>query len=177
MNRPAPLVHIAVAAALASSLLASCGRSPATGGGPGVTRHAWMLDTPPENARGVIEVKASAVEGDAVVLHARIGGRRDPITAGSAVLVVVDPSIPSCADDPDDNCPTPWDYCCEPAESLTAGNATVQIVDAEGRTIVADLRAAGLSPLDELVVVGVVGPRPSQGVLNIMATGIHRIPR
>ncbi|MCA9312472.1 MAG: hypothetical protein KDA21_14760, partial [Phycisphaerales bacterium] len=70
---------------------------------------------------------------------------------------------------------TPWDYCCEPSDSLVANSATIQLVGENGQTLEVDPVAAGLNPLDEVVVVGTVGPRPSPTVLTVKATGVHRI--
>jgi hypothetical protein len=137
--------------------------------------HAWLLAEAPADAKTVAEIKPTAAEGDTVVLRARIGGRADPITPGAAVFIVIDPSVPSCDQIPGDNCPTPWDYCCEPRESLNANSATVQLVDAEGTPIQTDLTAAGLKPLDEVLIIGTVAARPSGQVLTIRATGIHKV--
>ena len=64
---------------------------------------------------------------------------------------------------------------CEPRASITANSATVQLVDADGNPITADLTAAGFAPLDEVIVVGTVAARPSPEVLTIRATAIHRV--
>ncbi len=135
----------------------------------------WLIADAPADALPVAEVKSKAAEGDTVVVHGRVGGRKDPISKGSAVFIIMDPAVPSCADMGDaDHCPTPWDYCCETQASLTANSATVQLVDAQGSplSVSAD---AGLDPLDEVIVVGTVGPRPTEGVLTIRATGVHRV--
>jgi len=73
----------------------------------------------------------------------------------------------------EDHCPTPWDYCCESPENLTANSATVEVVGADGRALRAALRGwNGLQPLKTVVVKGVVGPRPAPGVFVVRATGI-----
>lgn len=135
---------------------------------------AWLLAELPADAQGVAALKTTAKEGDTVVLRGRIGGSRSPMTPGSAVFTVVDPALPSCADNPDDKCRTPWDYCCEPRDVLTANSATVQLVDAEGNPLAVDA-GEQLSPLDEVVVIGTVAPRPSDSVLIVVATGVHRV--
>jgi hypothetical protein len=74
-----------------------------------------------------------------------------------------------------DHCPTPWDYCCETPASKLANSATIQLVDGAGQPLSIDLESFGLKPLEEVIVVGTVGLRPSGDVLMIHATGLHRI--
>jgi hypothetical protein len=136
----------------------------------------WLLAQAPADAVGVAAAKASAAEGDEVVVRGRIGGRKDPMSADSPVFIIMDPAIPSCADNAGDGCPTPWDYCCETPESLAANTATVQLVDETGTPLVVDATAS-LEPLDEVIVTGTVGPRPEETVLTIRATGVHRVSR
>ncbi|MCA9288741.1 MAG: hypothetical protein KDA05_09170 [Phycisphaerales bacterium] len=175
---------LALVAAGAALALSACGPAAPANNSPnrgtnqssnqGSASPAWILASMPEDARPVGEIKASAVEGDTVAIRGRIGGRLEPISAESAVFTIVDPAVPSCADMDEDHCDTPWDYCCEPQENLNANNATIQLVDAAGR-IMADTNpiAAGLDPLDEIVVVGTVGPRDNPTVLTIRATGVY----
>lgn len=166
---------VLVAAALS---LAACDRKPATvapAAANATTAADWQLATAPADARTIAEIKPTAAEGDTVVIRGRIGGRSAPITTGAPVFVMMDTAIPSCAENPEDNCATPWDYCCEPRDIITANSATVQIVDEQGNPITADLAAAGFAPLDEVIVVGTVAARPSPEVLTIRATAIHRV--
>lgn len=141
----------------------------------GTETPSWMLTHAPTGARTVGAIKLSAVEGDTVVMLGRIGGRKDPITPGAAVFIVIDPAVPSCDQIPGDNCPTPWDYCCETRESVNANTATIQLVDETGNPIAADLTALGFRPLDEVVILGTIGPRPSGQVLTVRATGVYRV--
>ena len=134
--------------------------------------HAWLLSGEPAGALGVVDAKASAKEGDTVVVRARIGGRMEPITAQSPVFVVMDLGLPYCGETHEDACPTPWDYCCDTPETIKANAATVQIVSDGPQP---DPIAAGLSPLDEVILVGTVGPRPTEDVLTIRATGVYRV--
>ena len=98
------------------------------------------------------------------------------MSAESAVLTIMDTSIPHCADNPDDKCATPWDYCCVPKDQIAAHSATVQIVGADGSSAGINPRAAGLSELDIIIVEGVVGPRPNEQVLTVRASGIYQMP-
>src|SRR5690606_34806163 len=90
----------------------------APGAGGAADSPAWLLTSAPDAPVDVGAAKQSASEGDTIALRGRIGGRSDPMSADSAVFVVMDPAIPSCADNPGDTCATPWDYCCEPQEVI-----------------------------------------------------------
>lgn len=162
---------------LAALLLAGCGdgsNDASADNNPSAdARPAWLLSDAPGQATAVGEAKTSVQAGDEVKIVGRIGGRLKPMEPGSPVFLIVDPSVPSCAELHEDACPTPWDYCCEPPNSLMANSATVQLLDASGAPSAVDPIAAGLSPLDEVVVVGKVGPRPSDQVLTIQATGVY----
>jgi len=135
----------------------------------------WVLTSAPVGAQSVTEAKASAKEGEQIVLRGRIGGRKTPLTEGSPVFTMMDLAIPHCGENPDDACRTPWDYCCETPDTITTNSATVQIMDAHGQPITESPAAEGLSALDEVIVVGTVAPRPSENVLTIRATGIYRV--
>mgnify|MGYP006268556973 CR=1 FL=1 len=135
----------------------------------------WLLDAEPSNAVDVKQAKASAEPGDPIVLRARIGGRAEPIADDGAVFTVMDLSVPHCGMIEGDSCPTPWDYCCEPPEMIRANAATVRLVDRDGQPLDVRPTAAGLAPLDEVVLVGTVGPRPTPDVLVLQTTGVHRV--
>ncbi len=131
---------------------------------------AWVLTSAPAGDVSVTDAKASASEGDQVVIRGRIGGRRSPINAESPIFTLVDLDLEYCGQFSDDSCGTPWDYCCETPTTITEHTATVQ-VQGEG----VDLVAAGFEPLDEVVLIGVVGPRPDGQVFTIKATGIYEV--
>ncbi len=138
------------------------------------TSPAWVLTSAPESAMGIAEAKANAEEGDRIVLRGRIGGRKQPIAADSPVFTVMDLGVPHCGELHGDRCATPWDYCCETPDAITANAATVQIVDADGMPVGSSPSAFGFAPLDEVVVVGTVAPRPQRDVLTVRATGVFR---
>lgn len=169
------------ALALGALVLAGCSESApnsgaGTTGGTTEPSTAWLLDaSPAATAIPVGMVKPDAREGDAVVIVGRIGGRVEPMSADSPTFLIIDASVEDCTAEGDEGCPTPWDYCCTPAERLTANAATVVLVDDEGLTLDANPVDAGLKPSDTVVIVGTVGPRPSPDVLTIRATGVHRV--
>ncbi len=150
--------------------LTGCGaESTAPAADPGPT--AWRLSSAPAGAVDVAAAKTTARAGDTLALRGKIGGRMQPLTVESGLMVLMDRAIPSCADNPGDTCTTPWDYCCETPETLRANAATVQLRDADGNPVA--LPEGAFSALDELVVVGTVAPRANDETLVLHATGIH----
>lgn len=139
------------------------------------TTAEWKLASMPADAQGVKAVKDSAEEGDTVAVRGIIGGRMDALSKDSAFFVMVDSGVHNECVGEDEHCSTPWDYCCALPEEVNANSATVQLVDAEGNPLEFDLSGQGISPLDEVVVVGTVAARPTQEVLTIRATGLHRV--
>ncbi len=134
----------------------------------------FMLLSRPDNVVDVAAAKGSAKVGDSIALRGKIGGRPSPMSEGVATFVMMDPAIPSCADNAEDGCPTPWDYCCETPESIMNNSATVQVVGADGTALKTDLKKAGLAPLDEVIVVGTVAEKSAEGVLVVKATGVFK---
>ncbi|MEO1279151.1 MAG: hypothetical protein AAFV77_09360 [Planctomycetota bacterium] len=158
--------------------LTGCSESTETGSsstGTAPTSMEWKLASMPEGAVNVTDAKASATEGDTVTVRGIIGGRVDALSAETATFVMVDVALENPCISDDDHCSTPWDYCCSPSEDIQASSATVLLVDAEGKAMAFDLATQGVSPLDEVVVVGTVAARPSEHVLTIRATGLHRV--
>ena len=128
----------------------------------------------PAGARSVAEVKGDPNAKGDVVVRGRIGGRREPFVDGAAVFLLADVSMKPCNELHGDGCPTPWDYCCEPRESLVAKVATVQVVGSDGKPLRASLIGQhGLTPLAEVIVAGDVAKRDDAGTLVINARTIH----
>jgi hypothetical protein len=176
------MIAVSMAGALAGAMaLCGCGESGGESSGGATTGSgtanppAWRLASMPESATDVGAAKQSAQEGDEVVIRGMIGGSREPIGKEAAYFTIVDTSIVSCADMGEGHCKTPWDYCCEPSESLKANQATVKLVDSSGTIMAVDLAKFDVKPGAEVVVVGRVAPRVSEGVLTIEATGLHLV--
>lgn len=146
----------------------------ATQASVGAGTPSFLIETEPAGAVGIEEAKKSAKEGDAIAVRGRIGGSVNPLSAESAVFMMMDLSEKSCDQLHADQCPTPWDYCCTPRDRITALSCTVQLVDESGNPLAVDLDGSRLEPLDEVVVVGSVAPRPNEKVLVIKATGVYR---
>jgi len=174
MNRLASIVLIPAVAAL----MLGCSKTPPSDAAKADGAPAsWLLTSAPADPATLSEAKATAVEGDMITIRGRIGGRNTPIAPDSAVFTIVDLSLPFCGQmDAEDGCKTPWDYCCETKDTITAHSATIQLVDAKGNPIETNPIDAGLHALDEVIVVGTVGPRPNADVFTVRATGIYRNP-
>lgn len=167
---------LGMACVIGAGLLVGCGESSSTettsGSRSVEASPAWLLASMPADAVGVSQARSSVAEGDAVTIRGIIGGRKDALSDGSGVFVIMDESIENPCLGKDDNCPTPWDYCCTPRDVIASSNATVQLVDESGAMVKRDLRELGIDELDRVVVVGTVAARPSPEVLNIRAEQI-----
>ncbi len=151
---------------LATGLLvvAGCEKSEAPSGqdsgsssaAPAATLPAGLfLATQPDGATTVEDARASAKTGDPVTIRGRIGGSKSPFVEGRAVFTLMGSGLKACSDDPEDKCPTPWDYCCDNASDIAKHSATIQVVDTAGAPIRTGLRGTnGVRELSEVVVVG-----------------------
>jgi hypothetical protein len=162
---------------LAGALAVGCGGGTSTDkASPSVGKDKYLLAEEPAGARGVIDARKEVKDGDDVVVVGRIGGDVKPWVEGRAAFWIVDPSLKSCKETEDDNCPTPWDYCCTPKEDLLKLMATVNIVDEKGDTVRADARELlGLKELQTVVVRG-RAKRDEQGNLTVLAAGVYVRP-
>ena len=159
---------------LAAILLAGCSPQPGSTDfkpvGPSEEGQKYLLDQEPAGAKGVLEIRKSAKDGDDVVVLGRIGGSDDPWYSGQAGFYLVDPMIKPCA--PEENCPTPWDYCCTPKEELTAGMVAVKVVDGQGKIVGTDARKLlGLKELNTVIVKGKYKQQGDERV--VLASAVH----
>ena len=174
----------------AGFLLAACGGGDGKGAAPSTGTPApvaaalpagLILAAVPEGALAVGKAKASAKEGDTVVLRGEVGGSAAPFVPGRAVLTLGDiDALQHCGemDMGKDGCKVPWDYCCEDPGKVLANTATIQVAGPDGRPLAGDLKGqGGIAELRVLVVKGVVGPRPDPKVFVVNATGIFVEPK
>jgi hypothetical protein len=86
----------------------------------------------------------------------------------------VDEAVKSCDQIPGDNCPTPWDYCCE--VGLPQKTVFVAFVDEAGKVVKKDARQ--LLKLKELQTVVVKGKvkRDKADNVSIQATNLYVRP-
>ncbi len=158
----------------AAGLLAGCGsKAPAptaAPAGPAPEGAQFVLPAAPENAQGVLAVRQTAAGGEEVVVVGRIGGSTQPFVEGMAAFSLVDNSLRACSDIPGDQCPTPWDFCCE--AELPKARTLVKFVDESGQIIPTDARTLlGVSELQTVYVRG-QAHRDADGNLTVLARGV-----
>ena len=136
---------------------------------------AIISTTAPEGALSVVEARAAAKPGEAIVLRGKVGGKMQPISDAVAILVLADEkAITSCDHMPDDPCKTPWDYCCEVPSKIAASTATIQVQGEDGKLLRSTLRGVGeLKELSYLVIAGTVDAASTAEALIINAETIH----
>ncbi|MFM7260363.1 MAG: hypothetical protein ACKO3W_07135 [bacterium] len=129
-----------------------------------------FVDTEPADAKCVSVVKRDAKKGDTVVIAAKIGGRAEPFVKNRAIVIVADRCMKSCDQIPGDTCAKPWDYCCEPPESLKANTMTLQFTGDDGKVLKTGAQGVhGLEPLALVVIEGVVTEKDDKGTFVVRA--------
>ena len=136
---------------------------------------AVLLTEPPEDAVTITEARQNPAPGTRVILSGKVMGNENPIIKSRALLTLGDPAkITSCDLVPGDECPTPWDVCCDDPDVITASIATIQVLDEQGKPLKAGLRGlGGLKELSSLIVVGEVAEGSNEKNFLVNATGIH----
>jgi len=131
----------------------------------------YLLTSEPAGAKGVKDTRAAAKDADEVTLIGRIGGDEKPWVEGQAAFLIVDTSLKPCNERPGDDCPIPWDYCCDAGE-LPTSKAMIKIVDTTGKTVATDARKLlGVKELQTVVVHG-KAKRDDAGNLTVLADKI-----
>lgn len=163
--------------------LAACGGEPASdevGHDPAATPDVHplasvLLSSAPTGAKTISALKSEAEVGQQVVLRGRVGGQKAPLVAGRAAMTVVDESILTACDAmPDDQCSTPWDFCCESRADLVKGMATIQVTGEDGKPRPTALDGlGGLGAGSMVVVTGTVAAGSVDGNLIVDASGIY----
>lgn len=129
----------------------------------------YLLSSEPADATEVIKVREDAADGDAVVIVGRIGGSSNPFNEEESFFSIVDTSLKACSDIPGDNCPQPWDYCCE---DVTNGTALIMVVNDKGDLLKTNAKELlGVKELSTVVVTG-TAERDEAGNLTVLAQGI-----
>lgn len=135
----------------------------------------FLLAEAPANALSVADAFNDTTPGTEVIVTGEVMGRIEPFIENRAMLVIGDPTqITPCNRNHDDECPTPWDVCCDDPEVIKKSIATIQILDAEGRPLKEGLKGlGGMQELTTLTVVGAIAEGSNEDNLLINASGIH----
>lgn len=124
----------------------------------------------PAGAIAVVEAKKAGA-ADACVVAGRVAN----LVPGFAVFTLMDTSLPYCGEkNKEDGCKTPWDYCCDSAETRTANSLLVEVRDANGKPIAGSL--GDLRLLDAVTVAGKL-TKDEHGNHVLLATGWFRDAR
>lgn len=136
---------------------------------------AILLEEAPGGAVGITEARKDPTPGREIVLSGKVMGKMSPFVDGYALVTLGDPTrITSCDLRTGDDCPTPWDVCCDDQDVITASIATVQVVGEDGRPLRQSLKGiGGMKELSSLVVKGTIAKGSNPNNLLVNATGIH----
>ncbi len=122
----------------------------------------------------VIQAKSHNEAGATLSIKGFIGGRVEPFTSNRASFLLGDDSIKTCDKIPSDNCPTPWDACCEDRKKLLRGSICIQLLDNNGSLIHGNLNGVrDLKPGREIKVKGIVDSNSFPDAMLLNATLIQ----
>lgn len=132
-----------------------------------------VLDNAPDKPSDIATIRSSAKPGETVTFQGRIMGSEPVFMNGRAVMIMGDPKkLTPCNEKHDDECPTPWDVCCDDPDVVTASIVTVQAVDESGKPLKAPLKGvSGLKELSSVTVTGVVAEASNKENMVVNATG------
>lgn len=137
---------------------------------PDAASTQYIANTEPEGAVPVGEARQTVEDAEPVVLTGLVGGSREPFVGGLAAFTIVDPKVPHCQ--PEEGCPTPWDYCCT-QDQVKDNVAMIKVVDDEGNPVATDARELlGVKELSRVVVKG-TAERDEQGNLAVLADQVY----
>jgi hypothetical protein len=129
------------------------------------------LTADPGAALAVAKVKADGPKDEVTV-----EGRLYKITKGYAAMRIMDLTMDYCGEiNKEENCPTPWDYCCNTKGDIAAGSLLVEARNADGKP----LKTPALPNLRLLDKVKVTGKliKDDHGNLVLLASGMFRSDR
>ncbi len=114
----------------------------------------YLVEHEPAEPKDVNDVVENVADKESVTVLGRIGGDRHPFVEDVAAFMIVDRKLKPCNEIEGDNCPYPWDYCCD-SDELPKNLMTVKFLDDKGQVVPID--AKQLFQLKELQTVVVTG--------------------
>lgn len=76
---------------------------------------------------GALEVLDARTRAQAAPSETTVRGRVKDFVDGAAVFTMIDASLKACGEDGEDDCKTPWDYCCHDPAELAKAIVTVEL--------------------------------------------------
>jgi len=137
---------------------------------------AFYATEAPANPKQISEVFADPTPGREVVLAGEVMGAEHPFVDGRAMVILGDPTkLTPCNRIPgDENCPTPWDNCCDDLEMVKASITTVQILDKDGAVLKAKFKGyKGIKELSFVTVKGTIAEGSNAQNLLINVTSFN----
>jgi hypothetical protein len=168
--------HLLAIAALA---LASCEKHESAATAPTASDtaalDAYFTADPIADPQAIHVARTTAKPGDKIVIKGLVMGREKVFVDGRASFLLGDrEKLTPCNEMPGDECPTPWDACCDSKEAKREGIASIQIVGEDGRVISGSLKGTkGLKELSAVTVTGTVAEQSTPDALIVNATKIH----
>lgn len=140
---------------------------------------AYFVSEALPDAQAIHIARTTAKPGDTITLKGEVMGREKVFVDGRAAFILGDPEkLTTCDKNPDDNCETPWDACCDSQEVKKIAIASIQILGDDGRVMARELK--GVNDLKELSVVtlkGVVDQSSTEQNFVINAKQIHVVKK
>ena len=130
-------------------LVAACGSESTEQDEVAISDSYWS-SAPLGEAMTVKALRGSAEAGKSVVVKGRVKDFVD----GRSVFTLIDESLTPCNEREDDNCPEPWDYCCDEPDEVAASCVTIEVRE-DGRPLKEGLK--GFHDLDHLQHLTVEG--------------------
>lgn len=136
-------------------------------GPPVLPESFWSTDGSAE-ARDVFDLREEDLSGQTVVVRGSVKDFVDGVSA----FVLVEDSLLSCNEKPDDSCPTPWDYCCVDPDELARGTTFVEFHEDGKPGPWAVEGFHGIERLSEVVVTGTLAIDDAEN-MSLVATSIR----
>jgi len=139
---------------------------------------ALVLDSAPEKPSEISAIRSSAQPGETVTFKGLVMGSELVFMDGRAVMIMGDPNhVTPCNENDDDECPTPWDVCCDDPDVVTDSIVTVQVVDESGKPLKAPLKGlSGLRELSSVTVTGEIAEASNKENMLVNASGLFVHP-
>ena len=129
----------------------------------------FITKNPLGESISVLEARSRNEPAKQMIVEGAICGILEPFTSNRAMFILGDLSIKTCDKTPGDNCPTPWDACCEDRKKIISGSLTVRLLDENGTLKDGTLKNVnGLNAGRKIKVQGVVSTQsiPSSMISN-----------